>query len=162
MRAKGEGGGELKWTLDNKSYFHNYGNMRREEVIAALGALAQESRLEIFRMLVQKGPDGVPAGEIARRLDLPAPTLSFHLGQMRHAGLVGARRHSRSISYAANYATMNSLLKYLTDNCCQGQRELCGPAAACAGRNGGRKAPGASRRKLSLKSSRRKSQEVSP
>ncbi len=136
--------------------------MRREEAIAALGALAQESRLDIFRMLVQKGPDGAPAGEIARRLNLPAPTLSFHLGQMRHAGLVGARRHSRSISYAANYATMNSLLKYLTDNCCQGQPEGCGAAVVCAGRNGARKEPRASGRKSLLKRSRKKSQEVSP
>ena len=113
--------------------------MRREEVIAALGALAQESRLDIFRMLVQKGPDGVAAGKIARKLDLPAPTLSFHLVQLRHAGLVSARRHSRSISYAANYATMNSLLKYLTDNCCQGQAELCAPAVSCVIGKGARK-----------------------
>ena len=106
--------------------------MRREEVIAALGALAQESRLDIFRMLVQKGPDAVAAGEIARKLDLPAPTLSFHLGQLKHAGLLSAHRQSRSISYAVNFRTMNALLKYLTENCCQGQAELCGPAAACA------------------------------
>ncbi len=106
--------------------------MRREEVIAALGALAQESRLDIFRMLVQKGPDAVAAGEIARKLDLPAPTLSFHLGQLKHAGLLSAHRHSRSISYAVNFRTMNALLKYLTENCCQGQAELCAPAAACA------------------------------
>jgi ArsR family transcriptional regulator, arsenate/arsenite/antimonite-responsive transcriptional repressor len=135
--------------------------MKREEVIAALGALAQESRLDIFRMLVQKGPDGVPAGEIARRLELPAPTLSFHLGQMRHAGLVSARRHSRSISYTANYAAMNSLLKYLTDNCCQGQPELCGPAAACAGGNSARKESQAPRRRISLKNSRKRSLEAS-
>jgi DNA-binding transcriptional ArsR family regulator len=102
--------------------------MRREEVIAALGALAQESRLDIFRMLVQKGPDAVAAGDIARKLDLPAPTLSFHLGQLKHAGLLSAHRHSRSISYAVNFRTMNALLKYLTENCCQGQAELCAPA----------------------------------
>src|SRR3981189_1147724 len=105
--------------------------MRREEVIAALGALAQESRLDIFRMLVQKGPDAVAAGDIARKLDLPAPTLSFHLGQLKHAGLLSAHRHSRSISYAVNFRTMNALLKYLTENCCQGQTDLCAPAA-CA------------------------------
>ena len=106
--------------------------MRREEVIAALGALAQESRLDIFRMLVQKGPDAVAAGEIARKLELPPPTLSFHLGQLKHAGLLSAHRHSRSISYAVNFRTMNALLKYLTENCCSGQPELCAPAAACA------------------------------
>ena len=99
--------------------------MRREEVIAALGALAQESRLDIFRMLVQKGPDAVAAGDIARKLDLPAPTLSFHLGQLKHAGLLSAHRHSRSISYAVNFRTMNALLKYLTENCCSGQTDLC-------------------------------------
>ena len=135
--------------------------MRREEVIAALGALAQESRLDIFRMLVQKGPDGVAAGKIARKLDLPAPTLSFHLGQLRHAGLVSARRHSRSISYAANYAAMNSLVKYLTDNCCQGQSELCAPAVSCAVGNGARKTRRAPHPKVLLKKSQRKLQEVS-
>ena len=109
--------------------------MRREEVIAALGALAQESRLDIFRMLVQKGPDAVAAGEIARKLDLPAPTLSFHLGQLKHAGLLSAHRNSRSIAYAVNYRTMNSLLKYLTENCCQGQADLCAPAG-CVPVNG--------------------------
>ncbi len=109
--------------------------MKREEVIAALGALAQESRLDIFRMLVQKGPDAVAAGDIARKLDLPAPTLSFHLGQLRHAGLLSAHRNSRSIAYAVNFRTMNALLKYLTENCCQGQPDLCAPAS-CAPVNG--------------------------
>jgi len=124
--------------------------MRREEVIAALGALAQESRLDIFRMLVQKGPDAVAAGEIARKLDLPAPTLSFHLGQLKHAGLLSAHRHSRSISYAVNFRTMNALLKYLTENCCQGQAELCAPAAcAPANRNGTRQPARAAARKIS-------------
>jgi ArsR family transcriptional regulator len=109
--------------------------MRREEVIAALGALAQESRLDIFRMLVQKGPDAVAAGDIARKLDLPAPTLSFHLGQLKHASLLSAHRHSRSIAYAVNFRTMNALIKYLTENCCQGQPDLCAPAS-CAPVNG--------------------------
>ena len=109
--------------------------MRRDEVIAALGALAQESRLDIFRMLVQKGPDAVAAGDIARKLDLPAPTLSFHLGQLKHAGLLSAHRNSRSIAYAVNFRTMNALIKYLTENCCQGQPDLCAPAS-CAPVNG--------------------------
>lgn len=122
--------------------------MRREEVIAALGALAQESRLDIFRMLVQKGPNPIAAGDIARKLDLPAPTLSFHLGQLKHAGLLSAHRHSRSISYAVNYRTMNALLKYLTDNCCQGQPELCAPAS-CAPVNGTRESARATRKKIS-------------
>ena len=129
--------------------------MTREEVIAALGALAQESRLDIFRMLVQKGPDAVAAGEIARKLDLPPPTLSFHLGQLKHAGLLSAHRQSRSISYAVNFRTMNALLKYLTENCCSGQPELCAPAAACApvnrnvSVNGARQPARAARRKIS-------------
>lgn len=96
--------------------------------IEALGALAQETRLAIFRTLVQKGLGGMPAGAIGDRLRLPAPTLSFHLNQLRHAGLVVSRRESRSIIYTANYPTMNALLAYLTENCCGGQPELCAPA----------------------------------
>ena len=122
--------------------------MRREEVIAALGALAQDSRLDIFRMLVEKGPGPLPAGQIARKLDLPAPTLSFHLGQLKHAGLLSAHRHSRSISYAVNYRTMNALLKYLTDNCCQGQPELCAPAS-CAPLDGTREPARTTRKRIS-------------
>lgn len=128
-------------------------------MIAALGALAQESRLDIFRMLVQKGPDPIAAGDIARKLDLPPPTLSFHLGQLKHAGLVSAHRQSRSISYAVNFHTMNALLKYLTENCCQGRADLCAPAAACApvtqnvlgtrNRNGARQAARSARKKIS-------------
>lgn len=98
-------------------------------VIAALGALAQETRLDIFRLLVQKGPGGVAAGEIGERLGLPSPTLSFHLTQLRFAGLIGARRKSRSIIYSANYASMNGLLAYLTENCCGGSAAACLPQA---------------------------------
>lgn len=102
-------------------------------VIAALGALAQETRLDIFRLLVQKGPGGVAAGEIGERLGLPSPTLSFHLNQLRFAGLIGARRKSRSIIYSANYESMNGLLAYLTENCCGGSAtgslpQACEPA----------------------------------
>jgi ArsR family transcriptional regulator, arsenate/arsenite/antimonite-responsive transcriptional repressor len=122
--------------------------MRREEVIAALGALAQESRLDIFRMLVQKGPDAVAAGEIARKLGLPAPTLSFHLGQLKHAGLLSAHRNSRSISYAVNFRTMNAVIKYLTENCCQGQPDLCAPAA-CAPVNGKKRISGTKKLEVS-------------
>lgn len=98
-------------------------------VIAALGALAQQTRLDIFRLLVQKGPGGVAAGEIGERLGLPSPTLSFHLNQLRFAGLVGARRKSRSIIYSANYESMNGLLAYLTENCCGGSAAACLPQA---------------------------------
>jgi len=98
--------------------------MEASAAIASLGALAQETRLQIFRMLVQAGPDGLPAGTIGERLSLPLPTLSFHLNQLRQAALVMSRRESRSIIYAAKYDTMNSLLTYLTKNCCQGQSSM--------------------------------------
>ena len=99
-------------------------------MIGALGALAQETRLDIFRLLVQKGPEGLAAGEIGDRLKLPSPTLSFHLNQMRFAGLVTSRRASRSIIYSANFDAMNGLIGYLTENCCGGRPELCAPASA--------------------------------
>ncbi len=102
--------------------------MEKPDAIAALAALAQESRLDIFRLLVQAGPEGLPAGQIAEGLGLPANTLSFHLNQLRHAGLVTFRRESRSLIYAAEYPAMNALLAYLTENCCQGAAS-CAPAA---------------------------------
>jgi len=107
--------------------------MEKQDVIDALGALAQETRLDIFRLLVQAGPEGVPAGRIGARLGLPAPTLSFHLTQLRHAGLIQPRRAGRSIIYAADYAAMNGLMGFLTENCCRGAAcgvPTCDPAAA--------------------------------
>src|SRR5208283_5369415 len=101
--------------------------MKKSAVIEALGALAQETRLDIFRLRVQRGPEGVPAGEIGARLAQPSPTLSFHLNQLRFAGLVTSRRESRSIIYSANFKAMNDLLGYLTENCCGGRTELCSP-----------------------------------
>ena len=109
-------------------YFYKYKIMKKSNVIAALGALAQETRLDIFRLLVQKGPAGSPAGEIGTRLGQPSPTLSFHLNQLRFAGLVSSRRESRSIIYSANFKAMSNLLAYLTENCCGGRPELCSPA----------------------------------
>jgi ArsR family transcriptional regulator len=103
--------------------------MKKLMVIGALGALAQETRLDIFRLLVQKGPEGLPAGEIGARLGQPSPTMSFHLNQLRFAGLVSSRRESRSIIYSANFKTMNDLIAYLTQNCCGGRPELCSPEA---------------------------------
>jgi DNA-binding transcriptional ArsR family regulator len=100
--------------------------MEKLDAIAALAALAQETRLDIFRLLVQAGPDGMPAGQIGERLGLPSATLSFHLNQLRHAGLVTFRREGRSLIYAAEYAAMNGLLGYLTENCCQGDAAGCG------------------------------------
>jgi ArsR family transcriptional regulator len=107
--------------------------MKRTRVVAALGALAQETRLEVFRLLVQKGPEGLPAGEIGERLGLPSPTLSFHLNQLKFAGMVSSRRASRSIIYCANFKAMQGLIDYLTENCCGGRPELCAPAAAACG-----------------------------
>jgi len=100
--------------------------MEKRDAIAALAALAQESRLDVFRLLVQAGADGLPAGQIAERLGVPPNSLSFHLNQLRHAGLVTFRRESRSLIYAAEYAAMNDLLAYLTENCCQGDAASCG------------------------------------
>jgi ArsR family transcriptional regulator, arsenate/arsenite/antimonite-responsive transcriptional repressor len=104
--------------------------MKKSTVVTSLGALAQETRLDIFRLLVQKGPEGMPAGEIGQRLGQPSPTLSFHLNHLRFTGLVTSRRESRSIIYSANFKAMTELLAYLTENCCGGQQELCTPSAA--------------------------------
>src|SRR6266404_5587506 len=109
--------------------------MRRTAAVRALGALAQETRIDIFRMLVQAEPAGLAAGTIGERLGLPSPTLSFHLNQLRFAGLVTSRRVSRSIIYSANFKAMTGLLAYLTENCCGGRPAICAPAgfgaAAC-------------------------------
>ena len=99
--------------------------MDKTAAIEALGALAQESRLDIYRLLVQAGSEGLPAGQIGERLGLPAATLSFHLSQLRHAGLVAFTREGRSLIYAAEYDTMNRLLAYLTENCCRGDVSAC-------------------------------------
>jgi DNA-binding transcriptional ArsR family regulator len=103
--------------------------MERSDAIVALAALAQGSRLDVFRLLVQAGTGGMAAGQIAERLGVPANTLSFHLNQLRHAGLVRFRRESRSLIYAAEYEAMNGLLAYLTENCCQGDAAGCGVGA---------------------------------
>jgi len=107
--------------------------MKSIDAIDALSALAQETRLAIFRLLVREGPDGLAAGGIAERLGIPAPTLSFHLAQLSRAGLIAARREGRSILYAADYGGMNALLTYLTEDCCRGHPEICGIAACAPG-----------------------------
>ncbi|WP_338069541.1 ArsR/SmtB family transcription factor [Allostella humosa] len=97
-----------------------------------MGALAQETRLDIFRLLVQAGDAGVPAGQIGDQLGLPSATLSFHLTQLRQADLVTFRREGRSLIYVAEYAAMNGLIGFLTENCCSGSpAATCVPAAAC-------------------------------
>jgi DNA-binding transcriptional ArsR family regulator len=100
--------------------------MEKTDAIAALAALAQDIRLDVFRLLVQTGTEGMPAGQIGERLGLASATLSFHLSQLRHAGLVTFRREGRSLIYAAEYAAMNALLAYLTENCCKGDTAGCG------------------------------------
>jgi ArsR family transcriptional regulator, arsenate/arsenite/antimonite-responsive transcriptional repressor len=103
--------------------------MESKDAVAALSALAQDTRLALFRVLVEAGPDGLPAGQLAERLRVPAATLSFHLAQLSHAGLVQATRDGRSIIYAADFAAMTTLVGFLTDQCCQGRPELCAPKA---------------------------------
>src|ERR1700729_564440 len=105
--------------------------MKKSDAVAALAALAQDSRLDVFRLLVEAGPQGLPAGSVAGALKLAPNTLTFHFDRLRDAGLVTVRREGRSMIYAARYDTMNALLAYLTENCCRGAQEACAPAAVC-------------------------------
>src|SRR5262245_53544332 len=99
--------------------------MEQSDAVAALAALAQDNRLDVYRLLVQAGREGMPAGNVASALKLAPNTLTFHFDRLRQAGLVSARRDGRSIIYAARYDVMNALLGYLTENCCQGRE--CAP-----------------------------------
>jgi ArsR family transcriptional regulator len=101
--------------------------MKKLDALAALAALAQDNRLDVFRLLVEAGRDGLPAGSVADALDLAPNTLTFHFDRLREAGLVSVRREGRSMIYTARYDTMNALLDYLTENCCQGRAEDCMP-----------------------------------
>jgi len=103
--------------------------MESTSVVSALGALAQEHRLALFRLLVQAGEDGMAAGAIAEALGVPNSSLSFHLAQLKKAGLVRQERRHRSIIYRADYAAMNDLVGYLMENCCAGAD--CGAATGC-------------------------------
>lgn len=100
--------------------------MKAKEVIAALSALASESRLAVFRLLVRRGPEGYTPSELAARLDLPAPTLSFHLKGLLQAGLVVSRREARNLFYSPNFERMNVLVGFLTENCCSLADKACG------------------------------------
>lgn len=102
--------------------------MQSQLAVSALAALAHEHRLAIFRLLVQVGPDGRPAGVIAEMLGLPASSLSFHLAHLLRAGLIEQRRESRSLIYSADFDAMNGLVGFLTENCCGGAS--CAPAVA--------------------------------
>src|SRR5271156_2430748 len=103
--------------------------MEKPDAVAALAALAQDNRLDIFRLLVQAGPEGMAAGRVAEELELAPNTLTFHFDRLRGAGLVTVRRDGRSMIYAARYETMNGLLGFLTENCCQGVP--CAPVEVC-------------------------------
>lgn len=106
--------------------------METTEAVASLAALAHETRIEVFRLLVQAGPAGLAAGAVGESLDIPAPTLSFHLKELKQAGLVRSERAGRSQIYRADYPAMSELLTFLTEKCCEG-------VAACAPRS--RKVP---------------------
>jgi ArsR family transcriptional regulator len=92
--------------------------MKQQDVLKALAALAQESRLAVFRLLVSRGPDGYTPGEMSELLGIPAPTLSFHLKELTEAGLLSVRKRSRFLHYQARFDRMSELLAYLTENCC--------------------------------------------
>ena len=102
--------------------------MENIDAVAALAALAQDNRLDVFRSLVQAGPEGMPAGQVAEALGLAPNTLTFHFDRLRGAGLVKVRREGRSMIYAAQYEAMNGLRGFLTENCCQGAAEKCAPS----------------------------------
>ena len=102
--------------------------MDNATAVTIFASIAQESRLSLFRLLVQAGPEGLSAGSIAEQLGLPASTLSFHLKELAHAGLVQSRQAGRFIYYSADFPTMTALIAFLTENCCGGQpQECCAP-----------------------------------
>lgn len=124
--------------------------MEKKDALVALAALAQGSRLDIYRLLVQAGLDGLAVGQIGEQLGLPSATLAFHLKELKNAGLATFTRNGRSLIYVAVYPTMNALLQYLTENCCQGVPAACGlGATACtpetASAGGNHEAPARSR-----------------
>ncbi|MBI2431754.1 MAG: helix-turn-helix transcriptional regulator [Candidatus Hydrogenedentes bacterium] len=108
-------------------------------MVEALASLAQETRLDAFRLLVKAGEDGMMAGDIARRLGVPAPTLSFHLAHLSHAGLIACRREGRSIIYSVRLKGFRALLDYLVEDCCQGRPELCAGVLVTCGTGPSRK-----------------------
>ena len=105
--------------------------MEKKATLSALTGLSQESRLDIFRLLVERGPEGMPAGEIADRLGMANATLSFHLKELSHAALITGRQAGRFIYYSARFSTVNELVEYLTENCCKGASRViaCVPSS---------------------------------
>ena len=108
-------------------------DMQVSEAVAALSALAQETRLAVFRLLVREGPEGLPAGEVAARLGVTPATLSFHLAQLERAGLLSSERHSRHIVYRVDLEGTRRLLAFLTEDCCQGRPDLCADLGTALG-----------------------------
>jgi len=104
--------------------------MNEERAVASLSALAHGNRLRIFRLLVKRGPSGMPAGAIADRVGMSATNASFHLKELDRAGLLRSTRHGRFVRYAVDVEGMRKLLTYLTEDCCQGRPELCGAVVA--------------------------------
>ena len=123
--------------------------MESKIAIRALGALAHESRLAIYRLLVQAGPEGLAVGAIGDKLDLAPATLSFHLAGLRHAGLVSERREGRTLFQAADFGAMNGLVGYLSENCCQGADcgVSCAPASKTSRQEKPRETPALARRR---------------
>ncbi len=105
--------------------------MKAESAVEALAALAQESRLAVFRLLVQAGPEGVAAGMLGEKLGIPPATMSFHLKTLSYAKLVKSRTEGRFVIYSANYPEMDRLVGYLTENCCAGDAAQCAPRKSC-------------------------------
>lgn len=112
------------WLTFN-SYFDIIGNMKMKNAVNALSALAQETRLEIFRLLVRKGTSGMAAGDLSSHFEMPPATMSFHLKELSNAELVVSRRESRSIIYSANYDQMQTLIGFLLENCCADEGGKC-------------------------------------
>ena len=108
--------------------------MEFDTAVKRLSALAQEARLEVFRLLIKAGPDGIAAGDIARKLDVPANTMSAQLLVLSNAGLIRARREGRSIIYAIHFDAMRELLAFLMEDCCGGRAEVCAPLVSIAQR----------------------------
>ena len=113
------------------NHFYIIGNMKIIKAVEALSALAQESRLSIFRLLVQAGKEGVPAGVLGEQLGIPAATLSFHLKELSHAKLIKSRAEGRYVIYSACFSEMDKLIAYLTENCCAGDAVQCAPRKIC-------------------------------
>jgi ArsR family transcriptional regulator, arsenate/arsenite/antimonite-responsive transcriptional repressor len=114
-------------SFDAALYFDYSGNVETEKVIDALSALAHDTRLRAFRLLVEAGPEGLPAGSIGDKLSLPAATLSFHLAHLARAGLARSRQDGRFVIYSADFQSTNELVGFLTENCCGGRS--CAPAS---------------------------------